>query len=72
MPIFEEMASSPLRPEDGPFAENIVEKRFGPMLHQHLADRMMQSRSFGLVDAVMERMRPQRGRAAGGSLEVTA
>ncbi len=58
LPVLEEMSSSPLRPEDGPFAENVVEKRFGPLLHQHLADRMMQSRSFGLVDAVVERLRP--------------
>jgi Rod binding domain-containing protein len=58
MPVLEEMSNSPLRPEDGPFAENIVEKRFGPLLHQHLADRMMQSRSFGLVDAVIARLSP--------------
>jgi hypothetical protein len=55
MPILDGLSSSPLRPEDGPFAQSVVEERFGPMLHQHLADRMMQSRSFGLVDAVIDR-----------------
>jgi Rod binding domain-containing protein len=56
MPVLEQMTNSPLRPEDGPFAESTAEKRFGPLLHQHFADRMMQSRSFGLVDAVVDRL----------------
>lgn len=64
-PLLEEMQNSSLRPTEGPFAKNIVEKRFGPLMHQHMADRMMQSngRSMSLVDAVIKRM--------GGSLEVT-
>jgi hypothetical protein len=71
MPIFQQMASSPLRPQDGPFAANTVEKRFGPLLHEHLADRMMHSRSFGLVDAVIGRLSLKSGPAE-TSMEVIA
>ena len=55
MPVLQQMDSSSLRPVDGPFAKSIVEKRFGPLLHQHLADRITSSRSFGLVDAIVDR-----------------
>jgi hypothetical protein len=56
MPVLEQMDQSSLQPRSGPFARNIAEQRFGPMLHQHMADRIMQSRSFGLVDAVVHRL----------------
>ena len=67
MPVLEQMEVSPLAPKTGPFAQNIVQQRFGPMLHQHMADRIMQSRgrAFGLVDAVVRRF-------GGESLEATA
>lgn len=65
MPLLEQLNTSPLRPSDGPFAQTLGEKRFGPLLHQHLADRMMKSRNFGLVDAVVDHMR-------GSRIEVTA
>lgn len=55
-PVMEQMNASPLRPKDGPFAQTLGEKRFGPLLHQHMADRMMQSKSFGLVDAVVRQL----------------
>lgn len=64
-PLLEDMDNSTLRPKEGPFSKNVVEKRFGPILHQHVADRMMQSRSFNLVDAVIKRM-------GGEVLETTA
>lgn len=66
-PLLEEVENSSLRPKEGPFAKNVVEKRFGPLLHQHMADRMMQSggRSSALVDAVIKRM-------GGGIMETTA
>lgn len=64
MPVLEQMDASPLRPTKGPFAQTTVERRFGPLLHQHMADRMMKQGSFGLVDAVIKRM-------AGGNIEVT-
>ena len=67
MPVLEQMEVSPLAPKTGPFAQNIVQQRFGPMLHQHMADRIMQSRSFGVVDAVVKRF------GGGGSgLEIKA
>ena len=66
-PLLEEMENSSLRPTEGPFAKNVVEKRFGPLLHQHMADRMIQSggRTSGLVDAVIKRM-------GGGRVETIA
>ncbi len=66
-PLLEEMGESSFRPTTGPFAKNVVEKRFSPILHQHMADRMMQSggRASALVDAVIRRM-------GGGKVEVTA
>lgn len=67
MPVLEQMEVSPLAPKTGPFAQNIVQQRFGPMLHQHMADRIMQSRSFGLVDAVVKRFG-----GGGGGLEIKA
>jgi hypothetical protein len=57
-----------LRPKTGPFALNVVEKRFGPIAHQYTADRMMESRSFGLVDAVVRRLNQPRE----GGVEVSA
>lgn len=60
MPLLEQLNTSPLRPLDGPFAQTLGEKRFGPLLHQHLADRMMKSRNFGLVDAVVDHLRGSR------------
>ena len=61
MPVLQQMDSSSLRPLDGPFAKNAVEKRFSPLMHQHLADRITGSQSFGLVDAVVKRFTRQAG-----------
>jgi hypothetical protein len=33
----------------------MAEKRFGPMLDQHLADRIVEVSNFDLVDAIAER-----------------
>ena len=35
---------------EGPFAPSTAEKRFGPMLDQHLADRIVRKANFPLVD----------------------
>lgn len=40
---------------EGPFAPGAAEKRFGPMLDQHLADRIIEASNFDIVDAIAER-----------------
>lgn len=39
----------------GPFSPGAVEKRFGPLLDQQVADRVTQASRFTLVDAIVER-----------------
>jgi len=39
---------------EGPFAPGDAERRFGPLLDQHLADRMTASGNFPLVDRLEE------------------
>lgn len=72
MPVLEQMENSPFRPKDGPFSQNVVEKRFGPLLHQQMADRMMEGRSFGLVEAVLARIAGTAGGGGVASLEIRA
>jgi Rod binding domain-containing protein len=43
----------------GPFAPGTVERRFGPLLDQHLADRITQASRFTLVDAIVDRYAPK-------------
>lgn len=43
----------------GAFAPNIVEKRFGPMLDQQIADHVISAGRLGLVDAIVERLETQ-------------
>lgn len=42
----------------GPFAPSIAEQRFGPLLDQHFADRVVQASNFSLVDAIVQRYLP--------------
>ena len=42
---------------EGPFSPGAAERRFGPMLDQHLADRVVQSGNFPLVTKLEEHMR---------------
>lgn len=60
-PVLQQMDASSLRPDSGPFAPTTVEKRFAPLLHQHLADRITLSHSFGLVDAISGRFSREPG-----------
>lgn len=39
----------------GPFSPGAVEKRFGPLFDQQVADRVTQASRFTLVDAIVER-----------------
>ena len=58
VPVLQTLQNSPLQ-APGPFATNVVERRFGPVLHQHLADRIAQASNFPLVDKIVERFMPQ-------------
>jgi len=42
-------------PTEGPFAPGDVERRFGPLLDQHMADRIVSSSNFSIVDAIVKR-----------------
>ncbi|MHC4948884.1 MAG: hypothetical protein ACYTG1_11575 [Planctomycetota bacterium] len=42
----------------GPFAPGSTEKRFGPLLDRHLADRIASAPEFPLVDAILARLAP--------------
>jgi hypothetical protein len=72
MPVLEQMENSPFRPKEGPFSQNVVERRFGPLMHQQMADRMMEGRSFGLVDAVLARIAGTASGGGAGTLEIRA
>jgi hypothetical protein len=39
----------------GPFAPSTAEKRFGPLLDQHLADRIIKASNFDIVDVIADR-----------------
>ena len=43
----------------GPFAPNAAEKRFGPLLDQQFADRIVKGANFSLVDMIVQRYLPQ-------------
>lgn len=57
MPILGTLHESPfeLKP---PFAPGVAEKRFAPMLDQHLSDRIAKASNFDLVDAIVKRFVP--------------
>lgn len=40
----------------GPFAPGAAERRFGPLLDQHFADRVTKGSNFQLVDAIVDRL----------------
>ena len=50
---------------EGMFAPGVGEKRFGSMLDQATADRMLESRNFPMVDALVDRLRSSFQRVAG-------
>ena len=53
-----------------PFAPGTAERRFGPLLDQHIADSIVKGGNFGLVDSIVERFMPAEQRMHG--VEVTA
>jgi hypothetical protein len=55
LPMLEGMNSSPLRPQDGPFAMSSAEKRFSPLLFQFFSDRVVKSANFSLVRSIADR-----------------
>ncbi|MCH2153100.1 MAG: hypothetical protein MK089_07135 [Phycisphaerales bacterium] len=63
-PILASMTRTPFR--EGPFAPGPVEKRFMPLLHRHLSDRIVSSSNFGLVKALTDQLTPR------PTVEVTA
>lgn len=54
VPILERLHESPFQVE--PFAPNFAEKRFAPLLDEKIADRIVGSANFKLVDAIVERL----------------
>lgn len=61
---------------EGPFAPNIAEKRFGPLLDQQIADRIVEASNFEIVDAIAERYAgvefSRQSSHSGGGFERTA
>ena len=52
-----------------PFKPGTMERRFGPLLDQAVADRITQSSNFDLVDSVVRTIQPQ---IDAGTMEVLA
>jgi hypothetical protein len=63
VPALDALHESPFN--DGPFAPGPGEKRFAPLLDQHLADRITHAARFPLVDVIVERLTSPR--PGGGS-----
>jgi Rod binding domain-containing protein len=58
MPVLQALRDSPFN--DGPLAPGAAERRFMPLLDQHLADRVAQASGFALVDVIVKRLsRPE-------------
>ena len=54
VPVISSMQEQPFA--EPPFAPTAVEKRFAPLLSRHLADRIVGSANFPLVDVIMDRL----------------
>ena len=54
VPVLDAMYERPLA--EPPFAPTAAEKRFAPMLSQHLADRIIGAANFPLVDTILDRL----------------
>jgi Rod binding domain-containing protein len=59
MPVLESLHDSPF--QTGPLAPGTAEKRFRPLLDQHLADQIATAANFPLVRAIIERYRAAAG-----------
>ena len=55
LPAVSMLHDSPMRPKTGPFAASTLEKRFAPLLHAQLADRITTASNFELVHSIAER-----------------
>ena len=54
VPVLEAMYERPRA--EPPFAPTAAEKRFAPLLSQHLADRIIGAANFPLVDVILDRL----------------
>ena len=54
VPVLDAMYERPLA--EAPFAPTAAEKRFAPMLSQHMADRIIGAANFSLVDTILDRL----------------
>ena len=54
VPVLDAMYERPLA--EPPFAPTTAEKRFAPLLSQHLADRIIGPANFPLVDVILDRL----------------
>ena len=54
VPVLDAMYERPLA--EPPFAPTAAEKRFAPLLSQHLADRIIGAANFPLVDVILDRL----------------
>jgi hypothetical protein len=54
MPVLEMLHDSEFL--EPPFAPTVAEKRFQPLLDQHIADRITSAANFPLVDAIVDRL----------------
>lgn len=54
MPVLEVMHDSPFAAE--PFAPNSAQKRFMPLLHWQIADRVTRAANFPLVDRIVDQV----------------
>jgi hypothetical protein len=63
MPVLAELRESPFL--NGPFAPGAAERRFGPLLDQHVADRITASDRFPLIDQITEHLLAAEARSLG-------
>ena len=63
MPVLAKMRQSPFLV--GPFAPGDTERRFGPLMDQHVADRIAAGDSFPLVDRITEHLLTAQARRLG-------
>ncbi len=54
VPVLDALYERPLA--EPPFAPTAAERRFAPLLSQHLADRIIGAANFSLVDAILDRL----------------
>jgi Rod binding domain-containing protein len=55
VPALASMRSSPLAPKSGPLVPGTAEKRFAPLLDQHLADRITSAANFPIIESIVDR-----------------